>query len=60
VPILWDGDCVVWDSLAIVEFLADRHGKETYWPQDEPAAGWRDRWRRRCTPAFRTCAATCR
>jgi glutathione S-transferase len=39
VPILWDGDCVVWDSLAIVEFLADRHGKETYWPQDEPACG---------------------
>ena len=24
VPILWDGDCVVWDSLAIIEFLADR------------------------------------
>ena len=39
VPILWDGDCVVWDSLAIVEFLADRHGKEKYWPQDESACG---------------------
>ena len=39
VPILWDGGCVVWDSLAIVEFLADRHGKETYWPQDESACG---------------------
>jgi glutathione S-transferase len=39
VPILWDCDCVVWDSLAIVEFLADRHGKETYWPQDESACG---------------------
>ena len=39
VPILWDGDCVVWDSLAIVEFLADRHGKETYWPQEESACG---------------------
>jgi glutathione S-transferase len=39
VPILWDGDCVVWDSLAIIEFLADRHGKETYWPQDESACG---------------------
>ena len=21
VPILWDGECVVWDSLAIIEFL---------------------------------------
>jgi glutathione S-transferase len=39
VPILWDGACVVWDSLAIVEFLADRHGKEKYWPQDESACG---------------------
>jgi glutathione S-transferase len=39
VPILWDEDCVVWDSLAIVEFLADRHGKEKYWPQDPTACG---------------------
>ena len=34
VPILWDGDCVVWDSLAIIEFLADRIGRE-FWPEDE-------------------------
>jgi glutathione S-transferase len=39
VPILWDGDCVVWDSLAIVEFLADRCGREKYWPEDESARG---------------------
>ena len=39
VPIMWDGDCVVWDSLAIIEFLADRHGKDLYWPQDESACG---------------------
>ena len=39
VPILWDGDCVVWDSLAIIEFLADRHGKAKYWPDDEAACG---------------------
>ena len=32
VPILWDGECVVWDSLAIIEFLADRVGQEKYWP----------------------------
>jgi glutathione S-transferase len=34
VPILWDGDCVVWDSLAIIEFLADRAGLDLYWPED--------------------------
>ena len=39
VPILWDGDCVVWDSLAIVEFLADRHGRDLYWPEDDSARG---------------------
>ena len=37
VPILWDGECVVWDSLAIVEFCADRAGRERYWPEDEAA-----------------------
>src|ERR1051326_4161414 len=35
VPILWDGECVVWDSLAIIEFLADRYGAALYWPGDE-------------------------
>ena len=37
VPILWDGEIVVWDSLAIVEFLADRYGADLYWPEDEIA-----------------------
>ena len=35
VPCLVDGDTVVWDSLAIVEYLAERH--PGVWPQD-PAA----------------------
>ena len=39
VPILWDGDCVVWDSLAIIDFLADRHSRELFWPEDESARG---------------------
>jgi glutathione S-transferase len=39
VPVLWDGDCVVWDSLAIVDFLADRVGREKYWPEEEAARG---------------------
>ncbi|WP_118857028.1 glutathione S-transferase family protein [Sphingomonas mesophila] len=37
VPLLWDGEVVVWDSLAIVEFCADRGGRELYWPEDEAA-----------------------
>jgi len=39
VPILWDGECVVWDSLAIIEFLADRVGRKRYWPDDDAARG---------------------
>jgi glutathione S-transferase len=39
VPILWDGECVVWDSLAIVEFLADRAGRNKFWPEDDSARG---------------------
>jgi glutathione S-transferase len=39
VPILWDGECVVWDSLAIVEFLADRVGRDKFWPDDDTARG---------------------
>ena len=37
VPVLWDGTIAVWDSLAIVEFLADRVGRERYWPVDDAA-----------------------
>src|SRR5690242_5181140 len=37
VPILWDGDVVVWDSLAIVEYLADKVGRDTFWPADDGA-----------------------
>ena len=37
VPILWDGDTVIWDSLAIVEYCADRVGRERFWPEDEAA-----------------------
>ncbi|TKD50969.1 glutathione S-transferase family protein [Sphingomonas baiyangensis] len=37
VPILWDGDCVVWDSLAIVEHLNEKTGNTRFWPADLPA-----------------------
>ena len=39
VPILWDGDIVVWDSLAIVEWLADRTDRARFWPRDDAARG---------------------
>ncbi|CAN5324628.1 glutathione S-transferase family protein [soil metagenome] len=37
VPILWDGEIVVWDSLAIVEYLNEASGGTKFWPQDKGA-----------------------
>ena len=38
VPCLHDGDNVVWDSLAITEYLAERH--PGVWPSDAAARAW--------------------
>ena len=37
VPVLWDGEAVVWDSLAIVEYLADKVGRDRFWPKPDDA-----------------------
>lgn len=37
VPVLWDGDGVVWDSLAIIEYLADKVGRDRFWPKADDA-----------------------
>jgi glutathione S-transferase len=38
VPCLHDGETVVWDSLAITEYLAERHAG--VWPDDAAARTW--------------------
>ena len=37
VPILWDGEAVAWDSLAIIEYLADKVGRDRFWPKADDA-----------------------
>ncbi|KQX17579.1 MULTISPECIES: glutathione S-transferase [unclassified Sphingomonas] len=37
VPIVWDGDNAVWESLAIIDYLADKVGRDRYWPADDAA-----------------------
>ena len=37
VPLLWDGEAVVWDSIAIIEYLADKVGRDRFWPKDDAA-----------------------
>ena len=39
VPILWDNNTVIWDSLAIIEWLADKTDKARFWPKDDAARG---------------------
>lgn len=39
VPVLWDDEAVVWDSLAVLEYLADRVGRDRFWPRDPASAG---------------------
>jgi glutathione S-transferase len=34
-------DVVVWDSLAILEYLADKAGRDRFWPKDDAARGHR-------------------
>jgi glutathione S-transferase len=37
VPALIDGDLTIWDSLAIIEYLAERFPEAKLWPQDRAA-----------------------
>ena len=58
VPCLVDGDTVVWDSLAIVEYLAERH--DAVWPKHTVARAWAQARRRRCIPDSANCAPAVR
>lgn len=37
VPVLWAGDLMIWDSLAILEYLAEQHPDKGLWPSDPDA-----------------------
>ncbi len=37
VPILWDNDTPVWDSLAIIDYLDAKTGGKQFWPKDSAA-----------------------
>lgn len=56
VPLLRDGDTVVWESHAILRYLAARHGAGAFWPADPArrvrADGWMDWAQTALQPAF--------
>jgi glutathione S-transferase len=58
VPILIHGDVTVWESLAICEYLAERHPGRRLWPADPATRAHAGRSAPRCTPALTRCAAT--
>lgn len=44
IPTIEDGDVVLWESNAILRYLAARHGGERFWPADPVARALADRW----------------
>ena len=44
VPVLIDGDAVLWESNAIVRYLGAEYGAGTLWPLDPKARALSDRW----------------
>jgi glutathione S-transferase len=44
VPTIDDEGFILWESHAIVRYLARKHGKGTLWPEEEKTAADADRW----------------
>ncbi len=44
IPVLQDGDLTVWESSAIVRYLAARYGAGTLWPVDATERAIADQW----------------
>lgn len=44
VPVLQDGDFAIWESHAILRYLATRYGDGSLWPADPSAKAQRDEW----------------
>ena len=44
IPVIDDGGTVVWESHAILRYLAARHGKGTFWLEDAGLRSLADRW----------------
>ena len=44
VPVMVDGDLVLWESNAIIRYLAAKHGEGTLWPSDPATRALSDRW----------------
>ena len=60
VPVLLDGDTRVWESLAILEYLAEKFPAAGLWPAIGRRGRTRALSRRKCMPDFSRCDGNCR
>ena len=44
IPVVEDGELALWESNAIVRYLAAKHGSGTLWPEDPGLRSLADRW----------------
>ncbi|MBM3601927.1 MAG: glutathione S-transferase [Alphaproteobacteria bacterium] len=44
VPVIDDDGTIIWESHAIIRYLAARHGTGTLWPEDPADRSFADRW----------------
>jgi len=44
IPVLEDGSAVIWESQAIVRYLASRYGSGNLWPEDPAERAIADQW----------------
>ena len=44
IPVLQDGDAVLWESPVILRYLGAKYGSETFWPRDPAARARLDMW----------------
>ena len=44
IPVLQDGEAVLWESPAILRYLGARYGDEAFWPSDPARRAGQDMW----------------
>lgn len=44
IPTIEDGDLIMWESNAILRYLAARYGREAWWPADAGTRAIADKW----------------